>query len=86
MTPSGPLTRRLPVDPGRAQELAHSLTEGDLEYLIRQVRARIRRDEKRPSNPKPGMRDANAYKVERGRDLEGRLVKALGRDPEAAAA
>jgi hypothetical protein len=84
--PSGPLIRRLPLDQDRAAELAGSLTEGDVEYLIRQVRARIRREEKqasRRSRPVPAHgRDANAYKLERSRDLERRLVRALGRDPD----
>jgi hypothetical protein len=66
----------------RAHALADSLTEGDLEYLIRQTRANIRRERKRVKTfvPEPGKRDANQFKLERARDLEARLLAALGRD------
>jgi Rod binding domain-containing protein len=66
------------LDPELASELAAGLTVGDVEYLVRQVRTRRRKDEKRPGNPPPGGRDVQAFKIERARDLEARLLRAIG--------
>jgi hypothetical protein len=65
----------------RAEAFAEGLTEGDLEYLIRQVDARIRKDDRTPRRPRPGGHDVQQMKVDKGRDLRRRLVEALGHEP-----
>lgn len=54
-----------------------TLTEAERVFLERLVAARIRKDEQRASNPKPGKRDAQQWKLGRMRALHVKLVAAV---------